>query len=496
MSRVTKSARGQQEQPHGAAARTAHIAMLAAFFLVAGVLGELHLQSLTQTDVWWHLRTGLWVLQNHSVPHAGVFSQYPSLPWVDSNWGFDLMLADGFRWLGLAFFPLLAIAIRVLLAGAVFVLASGMRRFWTALLLAICAQLTFAFQQPQPAGCAACLFAILLAVLFQYRRSGNARLLLAVPLLFVLWASLDVTFVYGICVLLLFAAVGLVQERFRGGEQDGASRRGASTSWLAACCGSIVACMASPYHYHAWGAALHSMASGAYGYVGELHAIRFRQVQDYLLLLLVMCAFYLLGRRRSFISVALLAAALPVSLAIQRDRWVVVIVSVAVIADALANGRAKGNLNAPPGRMREALWAAAGVLAVLVGSGAYLLRDQDALLSRVAGQFPVRAADCLRSNHLPAPLFNEYQWGSFLTWYLPEFPVSIDSRVDLYGDETNLTYLAVMNGYISPDSDPSFARARTFLVRHGSSLEQAVLNQPWLRVVYRDEIATVAVRTE
>jgi hypothetical protein len=41
----------------------------------------------------------------------------------------------------------------------------------------------------------------------------------------------------------------------------------------------------------------------------------------------------------------------------------------------------------------------------------------------------------LRDHPQPGPLYNTYDWGDFISWYLPEKPVAIDGRTDLYGDE-------------------------------------------------------------
>ena len=35
----------------------------------------------------------------------------------------------------------------------------------------------------------------------------------------------------------------------------------------------------------------------------------------------------------------------------------------------------------------------------------------------------------------PPRLFNSYNWGGYLLWNLPEYPVFVDGRADLYGNE-------------------------------------------------------------
>ena len=87
--------------------------------------------------------------------------------------------------------------------------------------------------------------------------------------------------------------------------------------------------------------------------------------------------------------------------------------------------------------------------------------------------------------------------GSFLTWYLPEYPVVVDSRVELYGDEILTRYFDVIGGKKRLDSDPMVARAGTLLLERNSAMAKALRNLPALsaqyRLVYSDELACVFV---
>ena len=115
-------------------------------------------------------------------------------------------------------------------------------------------------------------------------------------------------------------------------------------------------------------------------------------------------------------------------------------------------------------------------------------------MAKVGESFPVRASDFIRQNRPPQPLFNSYFWGGFLTWYLPEYPVVIDGRVDLYGDAVNIPYFQLTMARIPLESHPDFARAQTILLEANSPIAQALATLPNFRVVYRDEQAVVLVR--
>src|SRR5579864_7617997 len=151
----------------------AHVFALAALFTAAAVCEAHKLLALTNGDVWWHLRSGMWMLETHSVPRTGVFSQFSSLPWIDPSWGFDGMTAIAYRLFGLAGLPLLLMFLQVMVAVAFFVLGlSTSRKFWPAALLAAIAQCCLVPFQPRPSLCSMMLLALELALLIRVRTTG------------------------------------------------------------------------------------------------------------------------------------------------------------------------------------------------------------------------------------------------------------------------------------------------------------------------------------
>ena len=58
--------------------------MLVVLFSAAAIYESKHLSAFTRPEVWVHLRTGSWILENRAIPHTGLFSQYSNLAWNDS----------------------------------------------------------------------------------------------------------------------------------------------------------------------------------------------------------------------------------------------------------------------------------------------------------------------------------------------------------------------------------------------------------------------------
>jgi hypothetical protein len=61
-------------------------------------------------------------------------------------------------------------------------------------------------------------------------------------------------------------------------------------------------------------------------------------------------------------------------------------------------------------------------------------------------RIPSRAVQWIKDNKPPGPIFNSYNWGGYLIWELREYPVFIDGRADLYGDEILSEWSEIING--------------------------------------------------
>src|SRR5271165_5823768 len=186
---------------------------LAATFSAFAVCPIRYLLALTNNDIWWHVRTGRWILQYHAIPRNGLFSQSATLPWIDASWGFDALAALFYRVGGLAGLPILLMCLQLAIAVALFALAltvSG--RFWPAIALAAIAQFCLTPLQPRPALSSIALLAIQLSLLLRARRRGDVRALFWLPLIFLLWANLDWQFAYGLLALALFSAAIAIEK--------------------------------------------------------------------------------------------------------------------------------------------------------------------------------------------------------------------------------------------------------------------------------------------
>jgi hypothetical protein len=133
---------------------------------------------------------------------------------------------------------------------------------------------------------------------------------------------------------------------------------------------------------------------------------------------------------------------------------------------------------------------------VLLGSLAkvLLVLDQKTVHEGQAMFLPLDAAAYLRANRPDGPMFNSYNWGGYLMFAVPEYPVFVDGRTDLYGDELLTTYLNTARGGDGWRETLDRYNIKLVVVEARSGLAQRLREEPGWRVDYEDDLAIVAAR--
>jgi hypothetical protein len=135
-----------------------------------------------------------------------------------------------------------------------------------------------------------------------------------------------------------------------------------------------------------------------------------------------------------------------------------------------------------------------GLLALVAAVKVYLVTNP-ALVDYFERQtFPVKAAGWIKDNQPPGNLFNAYNWGGYLLWNLPGYPVFVDGRTDLYNDAVLGEYLQIAAGGAGALSMLDAHSVNVVLVEAGSALGRLLENsRDWQRR-FGDDLATVFVR--
>ena len=476
---------------HRRADQVAQTLVVAVLFAVPALMC-IHAALVNDPDIWWHLRTGEWMLAHHAVPRMDLYSaELAGRPWLPYSWLFELVTVKLFQWLGLA--GILAYSTGTVLAitVAMFHLVRRLQRDFTlAVLLSFAASLSMAhLYTPRPWMFTFLFFILEMDILMQARRTGRVRELLWLPAIFALWANVHIEFVDGLFVLGLASADWLIAS-WRPADETGQRPRPA---WM---CGvlaaSLLATLANPFGWRIYQVAYElATQGGALNRVSELRAMEFRDLFDFLVLLLAMGSAAALAWRRRFalFETALLVFAAVLAFRSQRDVWVMATVAAAILASTLP-GRKKSALQLPWFASATAVLAAA--LVVLAGFRALHCNDAQ-LETQMAKSLPVQAAEAVRAKGYTGPLFNDYGWGGYLGWAL-HMPVSIDGRQNLYGDQRIDRSLATWNAGPEWATDEQLRSARLVIGPVTDALTQVLRMDARYQLVYEDKVAAVFVR--
>jgi hypothetical protein len=173
--------------------------------LLAAQLGALAFllgcYELFDPDIWWHLRSGQWILEHHRVPLLDIFTFSSSdLVWVDLHWGFQVPLALAYTLAGVAGMILMASAAG---CAAVLIAMTAREPDWPRWVAALCwlpalALMAMRFD-PRPEMFSLVYLACFLAVLV--RADQRPMLAWFLPFVQVLWVNTHGLFVLGPIVL-------------------------------------------------------------------------------------------------------------------------------------------------------------------------------------------------------------------------------------------------------------------------------------------------------
>lgn len=171
---------------------------------VAAVLLRVGLREGLNSDAWWHLAAGQWMLDHHAVIRHDYWSYtVPGRPWLAEEWGFEALLAWSVRTIGPVSFWILSAGacIAALLVSVARWRRLGARWLWVAVLAIVAGGPLAIGEAPRPQSLSYLFFALLLWLLVTARH--DRRWLWAVPVLMAVWANVHGSFLAGLGILAL-----------------------------------------------------------------------------------------------------------------------------------------------------------------------------------------------------------------------------------------------------------------------------------------------------
>jgi hypothetical protein len=470
-------------------------------------------------DIWWHLRAGQWIAEHGQLPSTDPFSTYgQGKAWIVYTWLFDLIAYETHHWLGLRGVVLLSAVLGLAIAAALYILLRALHAPWTiaAPLTLVSFDAMMPLTTPRPWLFSMLFFLVELNIVVSVMRSrmerealrlarpepvegrahsgGPSAQLWLLPPLFIVWANVHVQFIIGL-VVLAAAAVDALWNRQDAG------------TWILLTAVCAAAALVNPYHVGVYVAARQLMAqSELWTRIGELLAPDFRHSTDWIVLAMALTAAGGIGSQMGVWRTAssgaeaqsAKAAALrpPIFLLLlfvlgaylgfksRRDTWLTITASACAIASVQWDTLLKRR-DAPPLPGWVATLATAA-MAVLLPLASLPILSEETLSANVARTYPSRAAAFVEARERPGPLYNYFDWGGYLMWRLPQWPVQMDGRTIVHGEPRILAHVDTWQGKASWRADPELAAARIVIGPRDLPLTSLLRLDQRFTVAYED----------
>ncbi|RMH72956.1 MAG: hypothetical protein D6675_03485, partial [Gemmatimonadetes bacterium] len=418
------------------------------FLVLLAISLSLSIFPIGDSDSWWHLKTGEYIVQHRTIPTTDIFS-YTAYGnrWITHEWLFEA-LAYGVYAIGGLEGVIVAKAILVCCFFLVLLIFCEQRQVptaFTVLFLLLLGLLSTGRFSERPQLFTFLFTAVFLLILYNYRDFGK-NWLPALPVITVLWANIHSGFIFGLGIATVFAVVeGVLHRKW--------DRRLALIILI-----SYAASLLNPNTYHAvfypfWlvtNPTFKNVITELQSPYHPIHATATFVFYFHLVLVLTVGAILWRGLRHKIwdITSILLVILFTVgTILASRNRVLFAVVTVPVFAGLFTGFQ--------PDRIPQRIWRLFHLAVVLIGMGfvLYTLKfglKMDRYTSRqvklgVENWTPTGAVQFIRQANLQGNLFNHFSFGGYLIWSLyPDRLIFIDGRNDVFGEDLFQDYRTIM----------------------------------------------------
>ena len=458
-------------------------------------------------DIWFHLKTGEYILRNHEIPKTDIFSfTTGNNPWLIYSWLFDVFIFFIFKYLSWTGMWAVKLIILQLTFWFIFItLKKKSENKLLAMLVTVfsifSAMLAFT---PRPWLFSFLFAAITLFILEEYRNRQTCKIWW-LPLLALLWVNIHISFPV-ISILILFAAIEKIAQYYLHGQLDAKNQL-----YPLIYCGllTLVCMFINPYIWRIFPLFLNLLREQwVYRYVSEMES------PDFHLLTFIPFGIFLIAAISSIIYsdkkiklYELLCFSFFAFLSLDRVRNIpfFVIVMSPLVMDGLSSlisnlasisGRKKTEIDAKKFEFRSApinlaisvLLIISFALIVTLFNGRFSHPDLD--------KYPAKAAQYLKNEKLAGKIFNDFNHGGYLIYELyPRYQVFIDGRTTVHGEEVLNDYRSISileSGWLELLGK---YKINAVLISNDSILGQTLRITPGWQLIYADSSSVIYIRS-
>lgn len=474
--------------------------------LFAIALFAMAVRETLDPDMWWHLRTGEYIVQQ-GIPRLDVFSfTVPDHAWTTHEWLAQVFMWGVYQVGGLPGLIVVFAGLTALSYWLVYRVCAG--RPFLAAFMALLAAVTSAIvwgARPQ-------IFNILFTAVFLYiierYRQGTLRQrwLWLLPLFTILWANFHSGYLLGVVLLGTYAVGDAATDYWKRGAFH-LNRQAVAVNLGVMTVVSFFAAALNLNGPELWIYPFLTLGSGAMqAYIQEWHSPDFHLTYFWpfaLMLLLGMLAFVFSEEKPTVTDLLLFVGTGAAGLVSARNIPLFAVVTLPILCRHLLSslrgsrfypmlsGEAPDVMPARP--LQIVHWGIVGL--ALLTAVAWSAHKVAANEAAIVARYPVAAVDFLEQSGLTQQRgYNSYNWGGYLIWR--DVPVFVDGRADVYGDDFLFYYRQTFDA-LPTWREPLDAYAVDYIIMEtGSSLTALLAASGEWQVVYGDKLAQIFVRRD
>ena len=470
-----------------------------------------------EADIWRHLATGKYILQNNTFPQTEIFS-YTALSksWMAYSWLSDIIFYKisllGINWLIILRVFLVAVTLGIILKG----IYNRTENFNLSVLAGFMIILAFTpawEERPQ-------LFSFVFTGLFSYILSEykyrNKDYLWLLPGIMLFWVNLHIYFIIG----WILMGGYIVGEYFRNWFDWSDNPRlsyGQIKKLMKILLISIVVCFLNPYTYRIFFQVYEfvTMGSTVVEISGEMSSPDFHVLFIFAFEILLFIAFLSLicsPRRPDFTEWCVFFGFTYQTLYAARNMpfWGIVAAPIFVpylddVVKLISNKfkkrikidfteKSKPSVEVV---LKKYYWLFNWVLLIFLIGGISLRFPYNKEIKYLAKEkaYPIASVEFIKENKLPGRMFNPLLWGSYLIYTLyPQYRVAIDGRTQVYGEEFLREYRKVhfiKNGW---NDVLEKYKVNFILWKKREPLTQILIKDTNWELIYQDKWAVIFIK--
>jgi len=453
-------------------------------------------------DMWWHLKSGQTMWQQKVILTQDQFS-FTKLnqPWVNAFWLSDLIMYFLVSFSGLPFLIIFIALIGCITFLTIFFRSSGplFIRSFVILIAAISVSPGWT-ARPQ-------VFSFfLLAMLnlwMEKRKHYRKPPLFLLPLFFVAWVNIHGGFIWGF--LLLIATIfGMVFDLINCNDDERLNLKIKIKQLAIWTSISLIAIVINPYGFSIWKLPFYTI-DVSINVIQEWFSPNFHnlEMQPFLwIVFLLLIGLSLSEKKQRFVDIFKSVGFIYMGFVSQRNIPLSAIVLAPFIIDLFSDAWSKRNKKVSSETeiqsSRSQAIRGSGIinatlifLMVIVAGGRIYLQTSNSIIEN---SYPFHAVRWVRENHPIGNMFNSYNWGGYLVYNLPMYPVYIDGRADLYGERLIKEWWEIVEGKKNAITLLDSYNINFLLIEPGWPIIDVLLSDANWEIAYQDDISIILIR--